>query len=332
MGSRGFSLVSALVVVAALMVTIILPLPLTRDSRALGQAELDTTRSAARIACLGLGPGTIARMARERISTTRTALCKEAQATAPPRSRARLARPWQPLGSGIEHRVVEVGSVQMHQVRMDPTRARLDILYAPSLGSHHDSVGSMARQKGAMAAINASYFGTDDRPLGYLKFGGKAVVPSIATGAAFTAVFCMRGARARIVPREQFRPQDADLALQAGPRLVAGGKPTQGLRETRSFRQSGIAVAQDGRVIIYATDGFYRGLTWEETRTVLTGPEGEGGIAPRDVLNLDGGSSSQMYVNMPGRAAILTGMGTPVPVGIAFLPPSPRRPPSARLR
>lgn len=320
------SLVSATVVVAAVMVTLVLPLPLTRASRALGLAELDTTRSAARMACLGLGPGTLARMARERLSTTRASLCTEGQATTPSRPRARVARPWRALGSGIEHRVIDVGRVQMHQVRMDPTRARLDILHAPSMGHHHDSVGSMARRRGALAAINASYFGTDDRPLGYLKFGGKVVVPSIATGAAFTAVFCMRGARARIVPREQFRPREADLALQAGPRLVAAGRPTQGLRETRSFRQSGIAVTQDGRVVIYATDGFYRGLTWEETRAILAGPEGEGGIHPRDVLNLDGGSSSQMYVKMPGQAAILTGMATPVPVGIAFVPLSPLHP------
>lgn len=336
MGIRGFSLVSGLIVVAALLASVVLvPMPLLRASRTLGQAQLDTTRSAARIACLGICPGALFRLARARLAPPRpappqagamqAAMAQGSGASAPSPPRTRVARPWEPLAEGIEYRVVDAGTVQMHQVRMNPALARLGGLYAPSQGSARQAVGIMARRAGAVAAINASYFDADDHPLGYLKLDGRVLVPDVATGAAFTAMFCMSGARASIVPRERFRAGDARLVLQAGPRLVVDGRPTRGLRETRSFRQSGIAVTREGRVVIYATDGSYLGLTWEQTRQILLGPEAEGGIAPRDVLNLDGGSSSQLYVRVPGRAPVLTGMATSVPVGLAFFARSPRR-------
>jgi len=232
-----------------------------------------------------------------------------AQAT--PQAGAGRVTAWAPLAPGIRLRTVEVGNgVRLRQVELDPAVARVQILH---FAGKAYPVADMARRGGAVAAVNASYFDHDTRPLGYLKINGRVVNPDVATGGAFTGVFTIVDGKPRIVARGDFDPAICSSALQAGPRLVAGGKPTRGLRETRSFRQSGVAVTRAGRVVIYATDGAYSGLTWEQTRRVLLSPAAKGGVDPRDVLNLDGGSSSQLCA---GRVS--TGFPSRVPVAIGF--------------
>lgn len=234
-----------------------------------------------------------------------------------PRTRP-VASPWRALAPGIGYREIRLvartgDALQVHQVRLDPARADLRVLYS----GRPQPVEAAARRAKCLAAVNASYFDEDRRPLGYLKIAGRVINSSVASGAAFTGVFTMRGRTPRIVPRAMFDGHRVDTALQAGPRLVADGASTVGLRETRSFRQSGIAVTRRGEIVIYATDGSYRGMSWREMQELLTGPVTAGGIDPRDVLNLDGGSSSQIYVHGPG-IAVSGGFPTAVPVVLAM--------------
>lgn len=227
------------------------------------------------------------------------------------------AEPWAAVAPGIRFRRVSLANgMVLNEVEVDPRQATLEILYARDQGRRNATVPELAVRAGAVAAVNASYFGSESEPLGYLKAGGRVIVPDVATGAAFTGVFQLSGGRPSIVARADFDPSGVDTALQAGPRLVAGGVFTQGLRERRSFRQTGVAVTRGGRVVLYATDGSYSGLTWQETRRILTGPARQGGVDPTDVLNFDGGSSSQMYVALPAADDIRTGFPTRVPVAL----------------
>jgi hypothetical protein len=59
-----------------------------------------------------------------------------------------------------------------------------------------------------------------------------------------------------------------------------------------------------------------KNATLEQTQQLLLGPEATGGVRPRAVLNLDGGSSTQMLVQAGGVKVNLLGY-TGVPVGLA---------------
>ncbi|NDD28131.1 MAG: phosphodiester glycosidase family protein [Proteobacteria bacterium] len=316
MPTRGFSLSAGVLTVTALTVLLLVPLPLHRLGTRLAHANytafaqgLDTVSDRCTV-------GSLARAA-QRIVARRARHAATISAFGGRTVRDAHASAWSPIVAGIEFRTVTFTAgtgeaMRLLQVRVNPTVASLRL---HSTGAAAD-VPALARRANAIAAINASYFDANRQPLGYLKINGRVRNGSIATGAAFTGVFTMTGNVPQIVSRERFNPTAVDTALQAGPRLVAHGAPTKGLRETRSFRQTGVAVTNDGHIVMYATDGSYRGATWAEMQSLLTGPSRAGGIDPSDVLNLDGGSSSQIYVRQ-GAQTITTGFPTLLPVIIA---------------
>lgn len=318
MSSRGFSLLAGVVSVAAITAVLIAPVPLRRIGARIAHAQYAAFARGVDAVSDSCSLRSLTRLALRAVSRSRRAAATPAFAG--PSTRAPQADPWRALAPGIRLRTVSFTatsgeSMKVHEVSLDPTRASLRV----TLASEPAAVAVTAAQTRALAALNASYFDEDRRPLGYLKIDGRVINGSVATGAAFTGVLTVKGRVARIVSRAAFDGHRADTALQAGPRLVADGAPTVGLRETRAFRQSGVAVTRAGQVVLYATDGSYRGITWAEMQRLLTGPAACGGIDPRDVLNLDGGSSSQIYVRTPG-AIITTGFPTSVPVILAAHP------------
>lgn len=310
--SRGFSLLTGVISVAAVTALLLVPFPLRRIGSRVAHAEyaafaqsLDTITDQCTLSSL-------TRVAQRVVARHRRAPCALSSFCAPPRAAA-----WVTLAPGIRYRAVSFNArsgeqMRVYQVSLDPKIADL----AVTKPDEPSAVAVIGEQTNALAAVNASYFDEDRRPLGYLKCNGRVINGSVASGAAFTGVFTMKGRVPRIVARAAFDGHAVDTALQAGPRLVADGAPTAGLRETRSFRQSGVAVTRAGHIVIYATDGSYRGVTWQEMQALLTGPVDKGGLDARDVLNLDGGSSSQIYVRAPS-GRITTGFPTPVPVVLA---------------
>ena len=316
--SRGFSLLAGVLSVAAVTAVLLVPFPLRRISTHVARVEyaafaqgLDTIADQCSLGCL-------TRTAQRVIARHRRYTPALSAAFSAPPCVAPHASAWVTLAPGIRYRSVSFTarsgeSMHLHQVSLDPKTADLRVT-VPSEAAPVAAIGEASK---ALAAVNASYFDENRHPLGYLKCGGRIINGSVASGAAFTGVFTMKGSTARIVPRASFDGHQADTALQAGPRLVADGAPTAGLRETRSFRQSGVAVTRAGQVVIYATDGSYRGVSWNEMQRLLTGPTEQGGLDARDVLNLDGGSSSQIYVRTQN-GRVTTGFPTPVPVVLAM--------------
>lgn len=315
--SRGFSLLTGVISVAAVTALLLVPFPLRRIGSRVAHAQyaafaqgLDTITDQCTLSSL-------TRVAQRVVARHRHATPAPSAFGAPPSAAPRAAA-WVALAPGIRYRAVSFTArsgeaMRLHQVSLDPKTADLRVVMA----AEPSAVAIIGEETNALAAVNASYFDEDRRPLGYLKCGGRVINGNVASGAAFTGVFTMKGRVPRIVSRAAFDGHAVDTALQAGPRLVADGAPTAGLRETRSFRQSGVAVTRAGHIVIYATDGTYRGVTWQEMQTLLTGPADTGGLDARDVLNLDGGSSSQIYVRAPS-GRVTTGFPTPVPVVLAM--------------
>lgn len=219
---------------------------------------------------------------------------------------------WRELAPGLQYRAVGKANEEMHQVRLDPSRYQLGLVTSKK-GSL--PLADLVEGTRALVAVNGGYFGRGGEPLGYQRDGSRVLVSSIASGGAFTGVFYVDKSGPHVVLREDFQPSNESLALQCGPRLVAAGRAVTGYAPNEPRRRTGVGVDEDGRIILFAT-AMAGNLTLEECQKLLLSPPDKGGVRPRAVLNLDGGSSTQMVIKTKGFSLNLLGY-TGIPVGLA---------------
>lgn len=178
------------------------------------------------------------------------------------------------------------------------------------------NVKSLAEKSGAIAAINANYFDEKGKPLGYLKSSDDKATQRISRSSLFDGIFGIKDLRPFIMKRDHFSPQDADEGLQAGPLLLIQGKALAVTRGAgKQSRRSLIGIDKDQRLIIAATDNFLGGLTWVEIQEFFTSKAWQ--IETTDLLNLDGGGSTQLYVKGRDIEEHVPG-AVDVPVAIGF--------------
>ena len=178
--------------------------------------------------------------------------------------------------------------------------------------------GALAEKLGAAVVLNAGYYDEKGRPLGYFRSGGKVFNSLVLhrgrrTFLHYGALFAVeRGnGRPKIVSRENFEDSGVGEAFQAGPLLVMDGKPVPGLSRYREYlrasRRTVVGLDTEDRLVVLVSEAETRGVSWCELQAFLVLPESKGGLGVRDAMNLDGGSSSQLWVRgeieIPGRAA-----------------------------
>ncbi len=228
------------------------------------------------------------------------------------RAPAEVPRGWRELAPGLHYRAVGKANEEMHQVRLDPTRYKLGLLTSKK-GSL--PLADLVAGTKTLVAVNGGYFGRGGEPLGYQRDGSRVLVASIASGGAFTGVFYVDKSGPHVVLREDFQPGKEGLAIQCGPRLVADGQAVTGYAPNEPRRRTGVGVDDDGRIILFAT-AMAGNMTLEQCQKLLLSHPDKGGVRPRAVLNLDGGSSTQMVINTRSLKLNLLGY-TGVPVGLA---------------
>jgi uncharacterized protein YigE (DUF2233 family) len=130
-------------------------------------------------------------------------------------------------------------------------------------------------------------------------------------------IFYMKDGQPHIVHTRDWSAateKGATFAIQTGPRLVVKGKTTS---VKPSFaRRSVLCVHTGGRVSLIATDS---GLLLSEMAEILRRPESEDGFGCTDAINLDGGSSTQLHVNLPDAMQGVRS-GDRVPIVLGLLP------------
>ena len=77
--------------------------------------------------------------------------------------------------------------------------------------------------------------------------------------------------------------------MQCGPRLVVNGKTTD--LKSQWGRRTGVGIEASGKVIIAVSDGE---LSFDDWANIWAS---KNGLNCRDALNMDGGGSTQMWVN-----------------------------------
>lgn len=202
-------------------------------------------------------------------------------------------------------------------LKIDMNSYTAEIMTSGSRGRRALSIRDMTIGSGLSAGINASYFDEDYRPLGYLRTRGGVVNDYIAEPIIYSGVIQLANGGLSIVHRSDFSRAGASEAVQIGPRLISGGVRTRGLENTIDYRKrarrAGIGTDDRGNAILAVTSAGSTANWKQMTDTMLSLKHA--GI--RAFINLDGGSSAQIYAESGGRA-IMDERGVAVPVGIGF--------------
>jgi len=207
------------------------------------------------------------------------------------------ATPWHTLAPGIEYVVLEFGDtddpMNVHAFRIDPARHKLDVVLAKDFGLSATSVREMGQRARAVVAVNGGFFSPEFHPLG-LRIAHGAVRNALKD-TSWWGVFFMRGTHAQIVAKNDFHAeQHLTMAVQAGPRLVVNGQ-IPNLKGGEAQR-TGIGITRDGKIVIASTEEYP--ISTEEFAQLFRKSARDGGLDCPNALNLDGGSSSQIFAQL----------------------------------
>ncbi|MCW5588681.1 MAG: phosphodiester glycosidase family protein [Legionellales bacterium] len=202
---------------------------------------------------------------------------------------------WQMLAPQMEysemHFPLNQGDTVIHAFRFDLSHYHLQLVFARDQQQMSASVKSLALQTRAWLAINGGFFSPELKPLGLRVTQGKLL--NSLKDTSWWGIFAItRHHRAMIVAKKDFRlSPDIQFALQAGPRLLINGA-IPSLKDGYKER-SAIGITGDNRIIILVSDG-----TPLSTTQLAEIMQDKTGLNCRDALNLDGGSSSQLYATI----------------------------------
>ncbi|MBU0513568.1 MAG: phosphodiester glycosidase family protein [Proteobacteria bacterium] len=222
---------------------------------------------------------------------------------------------WRRLAAGVHWRHVRLTRpaglfpASLRVYRFDPAHFDLRVVRFSSPATARQALRGTTR---AVAAINANFFNPRGRPLGLVIAQGRVVyrMRRINSGVLWSG----RG-RVGISHASRFLAQGVRTAIQAWPRLMAGGRPTRGVKNPgRRHRRSLAGVDRAGRLLLAVTEGLTGGLSLREVQTIFDLP----GFNVRDLLNLDGGRSTQLSVRVGGHDYHLSGFDS-VPVLLAVI-------------
>jgi hypothetical protein len=230
---------------------------------------------------------------------------------------------WKTVRKGTEFRKVKLERAEPHHaleiklVRLDTRWIEPHVVRSSQYHLKSASVKTLAEKSGAIAMINANYFDEKGAPLGFLKTTHEAT-PNLSKSPLYTGVFAVKDRAPFIVHRDQFMPHQADEALQVGPLLLAKGIPLTVTRGAdRQFRRSLIGMDSNHRLIVAVTDTIFGGLTWVELQEFFGSAEWQ--VQTTDLLNLDGGGSTQLHVRGARFEEYVPGT-VEVPVAIGLFP------------
>ena len=176
-------------------------------------------------------------------------------------------------------------------VRLDPRRIHLSVAYKPKLPP---TMSDWMKQTQGRILINGGYFDKDDKPTGLLIADGQAYGTSYQGFGGMVAVDTQGHIHLRSLSQQPYDPQNEQLqqATQSSPMLMVNGKRTQFQANAASQRRSVIATDTQGRLLLIVSpnDAF----SLDELADLLVASD----LSIQTALNLDGGASTGLYVNV----------------------------------
>lgn len=192
-------------------------------------------------------------------------------------------------------------AVRVQGVFFSDKQARFAVIDNPSRGS----LGEAMSKVGALAGTNGAYFHADGTPVG-LVIAGDAKLHPFERAKLLSGVFVVTKGRPKLVRSGSYAPAKGDSdALQAGPFLVDGGRPVTGLNAVRLALRTVVATDGSGRWALL----WLSHCTLADAAAVLASREVFPDFKIERALNLDGGSSTGLWVATPARPFYLREMG-----------------------
>lgn len=223
---------------------------------------------------------------------------------------------WQKFLDGLEYKKVIVqikGDIDrpsspglIHIFRIDPLNWRLGIVTAKQLGLVNVDARTAAQKSGATIFINGGFFTPEYASLGLLVQDGREL--NRIKWTSWWHIFQVKALRPKIISKQEFSlTPDIEMAIESGPRVLTGGSIPAGIKPSIAER-SGLAIDKEGRILIAATEALP--ISIEGFANYL---KAEGAV---DAINLDGGSSTQLYakiknfeLNRGGFGMVANGIG-----------------------
>ncbi|MCP5468265.1 MAG: phosphodiester glycosidase family protein [Deltaproteobacteria bacterium] len=219
------------------------------------------------------------------------------------------------IAKNLEYGVLKLKdqTAELHYVRFSLEDYQLRTIQAKDFKKLSLSSQEMLQASHALAVINANFFDENRKALGLIIDQKKIKNPLHPS--SWWASFLIAGKNARIVlkpdPKEL---KKYDFAIQAGPRLVVAGKVPK--LKSHISAKSAIGIDDQGKIVIIASKGH---LDIRDFARYLSLSKKSGGLALKNALNLDGGSSTQFSIKS-GDFQLEIPSFIKVPVGIGVFP------------
>jgi len=217
-------------------------------------------------------------------------------------------------------------TILIHSFRLSPDDFRLRVLDAADYAPPRASVRKLVTESQALGAVNAGFFDDRSRPLGLHILRGVVRRPYSMAHKKSAAVFYERDERYEIVSNANYQtyfvaskpPTPMREAVQSYPLLVGNGKSSWQWRPGEGIAaRTAVGISWSGNVYLVVTDTDpMNGLSLSELAAFMAET-----LRCRVALNLDGGTSSQLYyrdskheLSVEGRDTIRTALAV-FPVG-----------------
>lgn len=200
---------------------------------------------------------------------------------------------WQELTAGIEYRDLQGGLLSpwshIHVFRIDLDKNQLALVTAKHLALKNASADQFAEHSKALLSINGGFFDHEFNPLG-LRITNKKLENPLKR-ISWWGIFYVKDNRPHISNVRHFNhDDDIVFAVQSGPRLLIKGK-IPSLKPGLADR-SALGITPDGKVIILVSTNSAMS-THDLAEMLKTSP-----LSCTDAINLDGGSSSQLFAHI----------------------------------
>jgi uncharacterized protein YigE (DUF2233 family) len=198
------------------------------------------------------------------------------------------------VAPGIEYRDLSPNPLipwtHVHVFRINLSEQQLDLVTADDLSRPHASVEDMALHSDALIAINGGFFDPEYHPLG-LRVGHHHRYTKLKS-TSWWGVFYVIRKKPYLEKSSQYSPRErsVDFAIQSGPRLLINGKVPK--LKPGFAERTALGITRDNRVILLVTEHA------PMTTTALASLMKSFPLYCEEALNLDGGSSSQIYANV----------------------------------
>ncbi len=203
------------------------------------------------------------------------------------------ASSWTKIAPGIEYQDLNRHAISqwshIHVFRIDLNHNELHLIMANSLSNNHAFAHEFAHYAHGLIAINGGFFDQEYHPLG-LRINQQQEHNPLKY-ISWWGVFYVKDRIPHIKSVKDFsQDNQIDFAVQSGPRLLINGQ-IPSLKPGYAER-SALGITSTNKVIILVTENNPVSTTW------LAEHMKQRPLNCVNALNLDGGSSSQLYAKI----------------------------------